>query len=116
MIKESKRQKQRRQDLKDGIENVCSSNKEAANVVKSFNRKQQRRQRIEAEQPELVSTIVKLVQSSTAVDKRRRTECLRSVTMICTRSSQSWAFTLVEVPYNIAFFLVAGIQVKESVM
>ena len=52
------------------IENVCSSNKEAANVIKLFNRKQQGRPRIEAKQPELLSTIVKLVQNSPAVDER----------------------------------------------
>ena len=79
MIKESERQKQRRQNLKDGIENICSSNKEAANVLKSLNRKQQGRPHIEAEQPELLSTLVKLVQNSTAADERRGTECLRSV-------------------------------------
>ena len=82
MIKESERQKQTRQHLKDVIEKVCSSNKEAANVLKSFNRKQQGRPRIEAEQPELLSTIVKLVQKSTAADKRRRIECLSGVTTL----------------------------------
>ena len=82
LIKGSERQRQRRQNPKDGIENVYSSNKETANVFKSFNRKQQGRPRIEAEQPELVSTIVKLVQNSTAADERRRIECLRSVTTL----------------------------------
>ena len=33
-------------------------------------------------QPELLSTIVKLVQNSTAANERRRTECLRSVTTL----------------------------------
>ena len=34
LIKELKLQKERTQNLKDGIENVCSSRKEAANVLK----------------------------------------------------------------------------------
>ena len=82
LIKESEHQKQRRQNLKDDVEYVCSSNRGAANVLKSFNGKMQERQRIEAEQAELVSIIVKLVQNSTASDKRRRTECLCSVTSL----------------------------------
>ena len=59
LIKESKRQKEKRQNLKDGTQNICISNKEAANVLKSFNWKQQGRPLIETEQP----TIVKLVQN-----------------------------------------------------
>ena len=82
LIKESERQKQRRQNLKNSIENVWSSNKEAANVLKSFNQKQQGRPCMDAKQPDLVSTIVKLVQNSTAADKRRRTECLCSITAL----------------------------------
>ena len=79
LIKESERQKQRRQNLKNSNENVWSSNKEAANVLKSLNQKQQGRPCIDAKQPDLVSTIVKLVQNSTAADKRKRTECLCSI-------------------------------------
>ena len=79
LIIESEHQKQRRQNFRDGIEKVCSSNKEAANVLKSFNRKQPERPCIKAEQLELLSSIVKLVQNSTAADEHRRTECICSI-------------------------------------
>ena len=59
-----------------------SSNTKAANVLNLFNQKQQVWPRIKAKQLELLSTIVKLVQNSTAADERRRTECLCNVTTL----------------------------------
>ena len=82
MIRESSRQRKRRQQLKDGIEKLCENNSDAAGALKSFNRNQVGRPRTEVDQPELLSTIVKLVQNSTAADDRRRTECLRSVSTL----------------------------------
>jgi len=82
LIRESSRQRKRRQQLKDGIEKLCENNSDAAGVLKSFNRNQVGRPRTEVDQPELLSTIVKLVQNSTAADDRRRTECLRSVSTL----------------------------------
>ena len=79
LIKETEGQKQRRQNLKDGTEKVCSSNEVVANLLKSFNWKHQGRPRIKAEQLKLFLTVVKLIQNSTAADEHRRTECLRSI-------------------------------------
>lgn len=73
------RQKIRRQHLKEGIESVCQSSPEASDALKKFNRNKIGRPSLEVDQPELLSTIIKIVQSSTAADDRRRTERLLSV-------------------------------------
>ena len=78
---EAKRQRERRLKLKEGISKVCEENKEAASLLRSFNRKEHGRPRIEYDQPELLSTIVKIVEASSATDDRRRMKCLRTVTM-----------------------------------
>ena len=75
---EAKRQRERRLKLKKGISQVCGENKEAASLLRSFNGKEHERPRIEYDQPELLSTIVKIVEASSAIDDRRRMECLRS--------------------------------------
>ena len=75
---EAKRQRERRLKLKKGISQVCGENKEAASLLRSFNGKEHERPRIEYDQPELLSTIVKIVEASSATDDRRRMECLRS--------------------------------------
>ena len=56
---EAKRQRERRLKLKEGISKVCEENKEAASLLRSFNRKEHGRPRIEYDHPELLSPIVK---------------------------------------------------------
>lgn len=78
------RMKRRRQEFKDGIDKVCSASESAANILRPFNitgrlRTETDQPRNETDQPELLSTIVDLVQASTAADDRRRTEVLRTV-------------------------------------
>ena len=77
---EVKRQRERRLKLKEGIRKFGEENKEAASLFKSFNREEHGKPRIEYDQPELLSTIVKIVEASSATDDRRRMECLRTVT------------------------------------
>ena len=79
---EAKRQRERRLKLKEGICKVCEKNKEGASLLRSFNRKEHGRPRIKYDQPVLLSTIVKIVETSSATDDRRRMECLRTVTII----------------------------------
>ena len=79
---EAKRQRERRLKLKEGISKVCEENKEAASLLRSFSRKEHGRPRIEYDQPELLSTIVKIVEASSATDDRRRMKCLRTVTIL----------------------------------
>ena len=78
---EAKRQRERRLKLKKGINKVCEENKEAASLLRSFNGKEHGRPRIEYDQPELLSTIVKIVEESSATNDRRRMECLHTVTI-----------------------------------
>ena len=79
---EAKRQTERRLKLKEGICKVCEENKEAASLLRSFNKKEHGRPRIKYDQPVLLSTIVKIVETSSATDDRRRMECLRTVTIL----------------------------------
>ena len=50
--REATRMKKRRQELKDGIEKICSENEAASNLLKSFNRNVTGRPRTETDQPE----------------------------------------------------------------
>ena len=76
------RQNERRFKLKEGISKVCEENKEAASLLRLFNRKENGRPQIEYDQPELLSTIAKIVEASSATDDRCRMECLRTVTTL----------------------------------
>ena len=60
---------------------MCVKHTEAVTVLKNFNRGQQARPCIEVEQPELLSTIIKIVQNSAAAYDCKRTECLRSISL-----------------------------------
>ena len=66
---------------KGNRESVCKS-AETASVLKNFKRSQQGRPRIKVDQPELLSTIIKIVQNSTAINDCRRTECVRSISTL----------------------------------
>lgn len=65
--------------MKRGIDEVCQKDNEAAAVLKSFNRGKTGKPRMEVDQPELLSLIVKIVEATSATDDRRRTEVLRTV-------------------------------------
>ncbi len=65
--------------MKQGIEAVCQGNSEAATVLKLFNRGKTGKPRIKVDQPELLSTIVQIVEASSATDDWRRTEVLHTV-------------------------------------
>ena len=58
------------------------SKPEASSALKQFMRNHPGRPRLEIDQPELLSIIIKIVQNSSAADERRRTECLRSVSTL----------------------------------
>ena len=68
--------------MKQEIKTVCQKHQEAAAALKSFNRGKTRKLRIEVDQPELLSTIVKIIEATTATDNRWRTEILRTVKML----------------------------------
>ncbi|XP_047144174.1 uncharacterized protein LOC124817793 [Hydra vulgaris] len=82
LIRESARQRKRRQKLKESIETVCQNIPEASSALKQFSRNHTGRPRLEVDQPELLSTIIKIVQNLSAADERQRTECLRSVSTL----------------------------------
>ena len=82
MICELPQKRKRRQKLKEGIETVCQNKPEASSALKHFIRNHPRRPRLEIDQPKLLSTIIKIVQNSSAADERRKTECLRSVSTL----------------------------------
>ena len=67
MQKEAERQRNPRASLKIGINKVCQENEEAAVFLKGFNRGKTGRPQLEVDQPELLSTIVKIVQSTAAM-------------------------------------------------
>ena len=79
---EAKRQRELRLKPKESISKVCEENKEAESLLRSFKRNEHERPRIEYDQPQLFSTIVKIVEASSATDDRRRMECLRTVTTL----------------------------------
>ncbi|XP_065676731.1 uncharacterized protein LOC136092421 [Hydra vulgaris] len=69
LIRELARQRKRRQKLKESIETVYQNNPEASSVLKQFIRKHPGRPRLEVDLPELLSTIIKIVQNSSAADE-----------------------------------------------
>ena len=64
--------------MREKIEKVCSENEAAASRIKRFNRTATGRPSKEVDQPELLSTIVRVMEASSA-DDRNRCEHLRSV-------------------------------------
>ena len=79
LARESNRMRKHRQEYRQKIDDFCSENPAAANDLRSFNRDVTGRPRLEVDQSELLSTIVRIVKASSAADDRRRSECLRSV-------------------------------------
>ena len=79
MKREVKRMKVKRRDLRDKIEKACPA---VSDIFKRHNRQVTGRPRKEVDQPDLLSTIVNIVQATSATDDRRRTETLRSLTTL----------------------------------
>ena len=74
--------RKRRQQLRQRIIKVWAKNVEAVSVLKNFNRIQQGRPCIEVDLLKLLSAIIKIIQSSTAADDRRRMERLCSISTL----------------------------------
>ena len=68
-----------RSQIKQNVEKLCKEDPNAAKVLKSVNRQIPGRPRIETDQPQLLSTILDIVQASSGADERRRTPMIRSV-------------------------------------
>ncbi|CAB4062022.1 unnamed protein product [Lepeophtheirus salmonis] len=64
---------------KNDIKNLCESNSVAATTLKSINRGIEVRPRFEINQPQLLSTILDIVSSSSSAVEKQRTEIIRSV-------------------------------------
>ena len=56
-----------------------NASEENAKLLKFMNREKPGRPRIEEDQPQLLSTIVDIVQASSSADERRRSERIKSV-------------------------------------
>ena len=82
MKREAKRMKVKRRDLRDKIEKACTESPVVSDIFKRHNRQVTGRPRKEVDQPDLLSTIVNIVQATSATDDRRRTETLRSLTIL----------------------------------
>ena len=79
MQNETEPQRKRRVDLNKGIETVCQKHQDTAATFKSFNHGKTGKPRIEVDQPELLSTIVEIVEATTAIADRHRTKVLRTI-------------------------------------
>ena len=65
--------------MQEKMEKVCSPNQTAASELRNFNRQITGQPRKEIDQPGLLSTIVRIVEASSAADDCRRCEHLQSV-------------------------------------
>lgn len=68
--RESEQSRKKRLEMKTKIEKICQENDPISDDLKSFNRQVTGRPRKEADQPELLSTIVKVVEASSAAHDR----------------------------------------------
>ena len=64
--REAERSRKTRFEKRERIEKVCAENEATTSELKGFNRKVTGRPRKEVDQPELLSTIVQVVEASTA--------------------------------------------------
>ena len=80
--RDAKRKQVGRIKFRNALTSACSDNVALASALKTFNRGVTGRPRLETDQPELLSTIVRIVQSTSTADDRRRTECLRTITTL----------------------------------
>lgn len=110
--------RKRRQQLRQRIIKVWAKSAEAVSVLKNFNRIQQGRPCIEVDLLKLLSAIIKIIQSSTAADDRRRMECLCSISTLDDLHTE-----LTKTGYNLSqsglysvFYHAAGTLLKENIM
>ena len=82
LVREAKRSREFRAGKRMALESTCREIPEAAASLKSFNRMEKGRSRKEVDQPELLATILKIVEASLVADNRPPTECLRSITTL----------------------------------
>lgn len=61
---------------------VCEENPNIAQRFKSFTREERGRPSLEIDQAGILAAIVKIVQTTSTADERRRTECLRTITTL----------------------------------
>ena len=71
-------QKNKRAKFKEVIQKISEKDEEAADMLKTFNRKVTGRPRLEVDQPGILSTIIDIVDLNSAADDRRRSEILRT--------------------------------------
>jgi len=74
--------REKRAKFKEAIQTISEKDEESGNLLKSFNRKSVGRPRLEEDQPELLNTIMDIVQMNSSADARRRSEILRSCTTL----------------------------------
>ena len=65
--------------MQEKMEKVCSPNQTAASELRNFNQQITGQPRKEIDQPGLLSTIVRIMEASSAADDCRRCEHLQSV-------------------------------------
>ena len=85
-LKSDAKRKQRRQDFRHKLFKVCNESPTVANDLNTFNRRETGKPRVEVNHPELLFTIIKIVENQSTTDDRRRTENLRTLddlTMNC---------------------------------
>ena len=82
-LKKLQRKAMRQRELckkrRDGIQKLCDEESKAKETLKSFNRTETGRLRIEVDQPQVLSVIVNIVRASFPTDDRRHSELLRSI-------------------------------------
>ena len=82
-VNEATRQRKRRAKLKESIRAISEKHQDAAEVFRSLSRDVVvGRPRLDVDQPYLLSTIVDIVQSSSASADKRRSEMLRTITTL----------------------------------
>ena len=74
--------KAKREKFKETLQKISAKDEEAGKMLKSFNRQALERPRVEVDQPELLSTILDIVETNSAADARRRCEILRTCTTL----------------------------------
>ena len=75
-------QRNKRLKLKEAIKTISEKDEESGKLLKSFNRPNVGKPRLEEDQPELLKTTLDIVQMNSASDNRRRSEILRTCTTL----------------------------------
>ena len=79
LIQLKKSQQTLRDKKKRLLQSICDKDESASKALKTVNRDQPGRARIEVDQPQLLSTILEIVEATSAADDRRRTQMIRTV-------------------------------------